>query len=140
MLDPTAGTGGFPAAATQYAANLAHEGAQALQAAQPDPLIQNAPQVQPGPSDAISAGAASFSQPAPAAAAAQPAYTPQTSQPGPAPQDKPATLPLVQKGYYITEEQHRRLGMAAVLQGSDRSAIVRAALEMYFTANKDVLP
>lgn len=46
---------------------------------------------------------------------------------------------LVQKGYYITEEQHKKLGFYAVLQGTDRSAIVRNALNMYFEANKNVM-
>lgn len=49
------------------------------------------------------------------------------------------TPKLVQKGYYITEELHRQLGLASVLQGTDRSAIVRQALEMYFDANKEAL-
>ncbi len=52
----------------------------------------------------------------------------------------PALAPkLVQKGYYITEEQHKRLGIFAVMQGTDRSAIVRAALEEYFAANRELL-
>lgn len=50
------------------------------------------------------------------------------------PQNPPAAR-LVQKGYYITEEQHRRLGFFAVMQGTDRSFIVRKALEEYFKAN-----
>ncbi len=60
--------------------------------------------------------------------------SPHATAPSPAPAQK-----LVQKGYYITEEQHKRLGIFAVLQGSDRSAIVRAALESYFAANEDKL-
>lgn len=51
----------------------------------------------------------------------------------------PPTPRLVQKGYYITEEQHKRLGIFSVLQGTDRSAIVRNALDMYFEANKEQL-
>lgn len=49
------------------------------------------------------------------------------------------TARLVQKGYYITEEQHKRLGIFSVMQGTDRSAIVRKALDMYFEVNKEQL-
>lgn len=54
-------------------------------------------------------------------------------------ENKPTDAPrLVQKGYYITEEQHKKLGFFAVLQGTDRSAIVRNALNMYFETNKNL--
>lgn len=46
---------------------------------------------------------------------------------------------LVQKGYYITEEQHKCLGMLSVMQGTDRSFIVRKALDLYFDAHQDLL-
>lgn len=39
---------------------------------------------------------------------------------------------LVQKGYYLTDEQVRQLGLHAVMTGMDRSSIVRAALDEYF--------
>ena len=42
---------------------------------------------------------------------------------------------LVQKGYYLTEEQARRLGVYAAMLGVDRSSVVRAALEDYFAAH-----
>lgn len=54
-------------------------------------------------------------------------------------EDPSPTAKLVQKGYYITEEQHKRLGIFSVMQGTDRSAIVRKALDMYFDANKEQL-
>ena len=43
-----------------------------------------------------------------------------------------ATQKLVQKGYYLTDEQVRRLGITAVMKGVDRSTIVREALDRYF--------
>lgn len=43
---------------------------------------------------------------------------------------------LVQKGYYLTKPQIRRIGMAAVLRGVDRSSIVREALEDWFAAHE----
>ncbi len=42
---------------------------------------------------------------------------------------------LVQKGYYLTEEQARQLGVYAAMLGVDRSSVVRAALDEYFTAH-----
>lgn len=50
-------------------------------------------------------------------------------------EETPVEPRLVQKGYYITEEQHRQLGITAVMQGVDRSHIVRTALEAYFRDN-----
>lgn len=42
---------------------------------------------------------------------------------------------LVQKGYYLTEEQVRQLGIFAVMNGVDRSSIVRDALDAWFEAH-----
>lgn len=55
----------------------------------------------------------------------------------PQPEQETAGLKLVQKGYYITEEQSKKLGVYAALNGLDRSSIVRDALDMYFEANKN---
>lgn len=42
---------------------------------------------------------------------------------------------LVQKGYYLTEEQVKQLGIMAVMSGVDRSSIVRDALDAWFEAH-----
>lgn len=64
------------------------------------------------------------------------------SIPEPAPEAQPAPAvdatpeppakKLVQKGYYLTEEQVKQLGILAVMNGVDRSSIVRDALDAWF--------
>ncbi len=51
--------------------------------------------------------------------------------------EAPPAKKLVQKGYYLTEEQVRQLGITAVMKGVDRSSIVRDALDLYFQAEQD---
>lgn len=50
----------------------------------------------------------------------------------PAPQPEAPAKKLVQKGYYLTEEQVKQLGILAVMNGVDRSSIVRDALDAWF--------
>lgn len=49
----------------------------------------------------------------------------------------PPTKKLVQKGYYLTEDQVRQLGIFAAVTGTDRSSIVRDALDAWFEAHAD---
>ncbi len=82
---------------------------------------------------------APFAETAPAET---PRSTPATAKAAPTTDNKEdqGAKKLVQKGYYLTEEQVRQLGITAVMNGVDRSSIVREALDLYFSSHTETLP
>ena len=88
---------------------------------------------EPQETPVLKSGEGEGGMPAPAQNKVEPAQENRGGESAPA---APAKK-LVQKGYYLTEEQVKQLGITAVMKGVDRSSIVRDALDLYFEAQQD---